>query len=229
MQTTSVPDGPRRPTLSRRHSVGIASARSWLLTVLGEFVLPADDPVWTSTMVTVLGGLGLEEKAARQALARTAGDGLLETERVGRRARWRLTDAGRHLLTDGAERIYSFAGQASTWDGHWLVISTAVPEGQRDLRHRLRTRMAWAGFGSLGTNVWISPDTAREAEAKQLLDDLGLSPTTTTTRPFVPSSAPPLRTPRPVAACSSSSSSRPSGASTCTATARASGSSSKPE
>jgi phenylacetic acid degradation operon negative regulatory protein len=178
MPTTPVPDSPVRPTLSRRHSVGIASARSWLLTVLGEFVLPANDPVWTSTIVTVLGGLGLEEKAARQSLARTAADELIQAERVGRRTRWRLTDSGRHLLSEGAERIYSFAGQESTWDGHWLVITTAVPEGQRDLRHRLRTRMAWAGFGSLGANTWISPNTAREAEAKQLLDDLGLSTTT---------------------------------------------------
>ena len=178
MPTMAVPDSPVRPTLSRRHSVGVASARSWLLTVLGEFVLPANDPVWTSTIVTALGGLRLEEKAARQSLARTAADELIQAERVGRRTRWRLTDSGRHLLSEGAERIYSFAGQESTWDGHWLVISTAVPEGQRDLRHRLRTRMAWAGFGSLGANTWISPNTAREAEAKQLLDDLGLSTTT---------------------------------------------------
>jgi phenylacetic acid degradation operon negative regulatory protein len=164
--------------LSRRHRVGVASARSWLLTVLGEFLLADDAPMWTSTAVTVLGGLGLEEKAARQALARTAGDGLIRAERVGRRARWRLTDAGRHLLSDGAERIYSFAGQASTWDGHWLVLSVAVPESQRDLRHRLRTRMTWAGFGSLAPNLWVSPNVDREAEAKQQLDDLGLTATT---------------------------------------------------
>jgi phenylacetic acid degradation operon negative regulatory protein len=164
--------------LSRRHRVGVASARSWLLTLLGEFVLADDAPMWTSTAVTVLGGLGLEEKASRQALARTAGDGLIRAERIGRRARWRLTEAGRHLLSDGAERIYSFAGQASSWDGRWLVLSVAVPESQRDLRHRLRTRMTWAGFGNLAANLWVSPNVDREAEAKQLLDDLGLTATT---------------------------------------------------
>jgi len=65
------------PSLSRRHSVGAASARSWLLTVLGEFVLPGDQPAWTSSLVAALAGLGLEEKASRQALARTAADGLI--------------------------------------------------------------------------------------------------------------------------------------------------------
>ncbi len=166
------------PTLSRRHSVGSASARSWLLTILGEFALPTDRPTWTSTFVTVLSGFGLEEKASRQALARTAADGLIGAERIGRRARWRLTDSGRHLLTDGAERIYSFAGQASEWDGRWLILGVTVPESQRDLRHRLKTRMSWAGFGSLATNVWVSPNTDREGEARQLLEELGLAATT---------------------------------------------------
>ena len=167
-----------RPTLRRRHSVGIASARSWLLTVLGEFVLPSRHPAWTSTIVTVLGGLGLEEKASRQALARTAADGLIEAERVGRRARWQLTDPGRRLLSDGAERIYGFAGQTTRWDGRWLVLHVVVPESQRELRRRLKTRMSWAGFGGLATNLWVSPAVDREAEAKQLLDDLGLAATT---------------------------------------------------
>jgi phenylacetic acid degradation operon negative regulatory protein len=166
------------PSLSRRHSVGAASARSWLLTVLGEFVLPGDQPAWTSSLVAALAGQGLEEKASRQALARTAADGLIRAERVGRLARWHLTDPGRRLLTEGAERIYSFGVRPTRWDGRWLVLSVAVPESQRELRHRLRTRMSWAGFGGLAPNLWVSPNTDREAEAKQLLDELGLAATT---------------------------------------------------
>src|SRR5215472_12569277 len=173
-----VADGNAVATTLSRRFVGAASARSWLLTVLGEFVLSADEPVWTSNLVEVLGGLGLEEKAARQALARTAADGLLAAERVGRRARWHLTDSGRRLLTEGAQRIYSFGGRAPRWDGRWLVLGIAVPESQRELRHRLRTRMSWAGFGNLAPNLWVSPNTDREAEAKQLLDELGLAATT---------------------------------------------------
>ena len=38
--------------------------------------------------------------------------------------------------------------------------------------------MSWAGFGSLGPNLWISPNVDREGEAQQLLDDLGLAATT---------------------------------------------------
>jgi phenylacetic acid degradation operon negative regulatory protein len=165
------------PELSRRHRVGVASARSWLLTMLGEFVLPSTQPLWTSAAVEVLAGLGLEEKATRQALARTAADRLISSERVGRRTRWHLTEDGRQLLSDGAQRIYSFAGQSSTWDGRWLILSVSVPESQRELRHRLRARLNWAGFGSLGSTLWVSPNVDREAEAKRLLDELGLAAT----------------------------------------------------
>ena len=75
------------PTLSRRHAAGAESARGLLFTVLGEFVLPAGGSAWTSTIIEVLSRLGVEEKASRQALMRTAADGWLRSERVGRRSR----------------------------------------------------------------------------------------------------------------------------------------------
>jgi phenylacetic acid degradation operon negative regulatory protein len=163
------------PTLSRRHSIGAASARSLLLTILGELVLPSGRPVWTSAIVQTMAGLGVEEKAARQALARTAADGLIIALKHGRQVQWDLTGPGRRLLTDGAERIYSFAAEGTGWDGRWLILTITVPETQRQLRRQLRTRLSWAGFGSPMPSVWVTTDTAREAEAKQILNELGLA------------------------------------------------------
>ena len=40
----------------------LGSARSLLLTVLGEFVHPNGSPVWTATLVDALQVLGVEEK-----------------------------------------------------------------------------------------------------------------------------------------------------------------------
>lgn len=164
-----------RPSLSRRREVSHTSARSLLMTVLGEFVLPRGRPVWTSTLVDVLGSFGIEEKSARQALARTAGEGWLVSERVGRRVRWSLTPPGRRLLTEGAERIYSFGRDCGEWGGTWLMLLVSVPEAKRDLRHSLRTRLTWAGFGSPTPGVWISPGTERQAEAHGILAELGLA------------------------------------------------------
>ncbi|WP_084469986.1 PaaX family transcriptional regulator [Amycolatopsis benzoatilytica] len=163
-----------RPTVSRRREVSHASARSLLMTVLGEYVLPRDRPVWTSLLVEALGMLDIEEKSARQALARSSAEGWLVSERVGRRVRWSLTPPGRRLLTEGADRIYAFGRDARGWEGRWLMLIVSVPEAKRDLRHRLRTRLTWAGFGSPVAGVWVSPDPSREPEAQQIVSELGL-------------------------------------------------------
>src|ERR1700689_4350370 len=107
------------PTLLRRHAAGTEISRSVLFTVLGELVLPTGGQAWTSAFIDVLGRLGIEEKAARQALMRTAADNWLSSERVGRRTVWRLTPASERLLRDGTERIFGFTAGAEGWDGRW--------------------------------------------------------------------------------------------------------------
>jgi phenylacetic acid degradation operon negative regulatory protein len=142
------------------------SARSMLLTVLGEYVLPGDDGVWQETLIGALGSLGYKTQAARQALARSVTGGWLRTERHGRRARVHLTGEAREMLSSGAERIYGF-GEPWNWDGRWLLVVVRVPEERRDVRHLIRSRLAWAGFGSLGNGLWITPHADREAEVRR--------------------------------------------------------------
>ena len=161
--------------LSRRHAAGAPSARGLLFTLLGEFVLTGDGLAWTSAVLAAFARLGIEEKATRQALMRTAASGWLDAEKVGRRTRWRLTASARRMLTDGAERIYSFTGPAESWDGRWLLVYARVPESDRRARHVVRSRLSWAGFGSLGAGVWISPHADREAEATGVLRDAGVA------------------------------------------------------
>ena len=167
-------DAARPPEVVRRREVRHTSARSLLMTVLGEFVLPARRPVWTWVLVDTLAGFGVAEKSARQALARAAAEGLLVPERVGRRTRWDLTPSAHTLLTDGAQRIYDFGRGERSWDGRWLLLLISVPEAKRDLRHRLWTRLSWAGFGSPEAGVWISPHLGREGEALDVIKELGL-------------------------------------------------------
>jgi phenylacetic acid degradation operon negative regulatory protein len=147
----------------RRRSVGAPAARSLLLTILGEYVLPRRDPVWQETLVRALVSVGYSEQAARQALSRSARDGWLQSSRHGRRARVSLSDRAAGLLRTGAERIYSF-GEPWAWDGRWLVLILRVPEERRAVRHQLRTRLAWSGLGSLGGGVWLTPHAERESE-----------------------------------------------------------------
>jgi phenylacetic acid degradation operon negative regulatory protein len=136
--------------------------------VLGEYVLPREEAVWQETLVAALGALGYSEHAARQAVARSVRDGWLESERVGRRSRLSLSDATAELLSSGAERIYTF-GESWAWSGEWLMLVLRVPEARREVRHHLRTQLAWAGLGSLGGGVWLTPHVDREAELAELV------------------------------------------------------------
>jgi phenylacetic acid degradation operon negative regulatory protein len=154
----------------RRRSVGAPAARSLLLTILGEYVLPRGEPVWQETLVSALTTVGYTQHAARQALSRTARDGWLTAERRGRRARMALSGGAAELLRSGAERIYSF-GDPWEWGGRWLVVVLRVPEERREVRHQLRTRLAWAGLGSLGGGVWLTPHVGREAELAAVIRD----------------------------------------------------------
>jgi phenylacetic acid degradation operon negative regulatory protein len=146
----------------RRRSVGSPAARSILLTILGEYVLPRGS-VWQETLVAALESMGFTTQAARRGIARSARDGWLTAERRGRRSRMTLTPETARLLRTGAERIYGF-GSPWGWDGRWLLVALRVPERRRELRHELRTQLSWAGFGSLGGGLWVSPHADREPE-----------------------------------------------------------------
>jgi len=157
-------------------------AKALLLTVLGEFVLPTGGAAWTSSLVAAGGALGIGEKNARQAIARIADDGLIESRRHGRRVQWSLTPAGRKLLETGTHRIYEFGRGAVEWEGEWLVAHCPIPESQRALRHQLRTQLAFEGFGELSASLAVSPHPERESALRRILAELGLDADTVVLR-----------------------------------------------
>jgi phenylacetic acid degradation operon negative regulatory protein len=154
------------------------SARSMLLTVLGELVFPIDQPVWTSSLLYVLTGIGIEERTARQAIARGAAAGWITGERHGREVRFTLTPSGRALIEAGAERVYSVGADDGPWDGRWLVLMVTIPQSARAVRRKLYGALRWAGFGNPTPSVWLSPHLDREAEARRIVDGVGLSEST---------------------------------------------------
>ena len=150
----------------RRRSSRSSVAGSLLLTVLAEHVLQ-EGAIWQESLVQCLETLGHTRTAGRQATARAVGDDWLRSERVGRRARMHLTERSVSTLTQGTEQILHF-GQPHTWDGKWLVLTVSVSGAQDELRRRLRTLLAWHGFGPIGNGVWINPWTDREPLVPQL-------------------------------------------------------------
>lgn len=167
------------PVLGARRdgSATVETTRGLLMTMLGEFVLPAGGAAWTRTLVSGLDLLGVQEKAARQALSRLEADGWLRRERIGRQARWSLTRHASQLLEEGAERIYGFGRAGRRWNGEWVVLLASVPEPQRATRYRMAQRLSWIGFGPLGPAIWVCPWTSQEAAAHHVLEELGVEAT----------------------------------------------------
>jgi phenylacetic acid degradation operon negative regulatory protein len=150
------------------------SAGAMLFTVLGEFLRHRGSGAWTGTLVSALGELGFAESAVRRALSRASGAGWITPARQGRRIRWEPSEAAISHFADSADDVYHRRRRPDVWDGDWLVLVTSVPESQRALRHQLRTRLRWAGFGPLGQGVWVSPRPHARTRVRPLLDELGL-------------------------------------------------------
>jgi phenylacetic acid degradation operon negative regulatory protein len=162
-------------TATRRRSDGGPSARALLVGVLGAYVLPRGEPVWTATLVSALEALGVEARAARQAVNRTAADGWLVGESVGRYTRWSLSPAGRRLLESAYSRLGRSLHPDRPWDGRFLLVSVTGTWPDRQVRHRLAAGLDFEGFGCLDPGLWVSADQRAEAGARVVLDELGLT------------------------------------------------------
>ncbi len=168
----AAPDAARVDGAARRMSSG--SARSLLLTLLGEFVRPGERAVWTATLVHAMSGIGIAQKSARQAIARVGASGWLDAHRIGRETCWSLTERGRHVIDDGAQRVQSM-GRNAPWDGRWLVVAISLPDSHRPERIKLYRALSWAGFGNPMPGIWVNPHTGREDETRRVIEQLDLT------------------------------------------------------
>jgi len=165
----------RIATFRDEASLAPGSARSVLFTMLGELVWPTGTPVWTAALLQLFRSLGIEEQAARQAIARAAASGWIEPRRQGREVAWALTPQIVEIFEAGSARVYSLSDGFSAWDGTWLTLNITVPSSHRARRRPLYAGLTWAGFGNPAPGLWLSPHTERGAEVGGLIAELGLT------------------------------------------------------
>lgn len=165
-------------TASAADRLNPGSARSFLLTLLGEFVLPRGRPVWTSALLHAYAGVGIAEKAARQALMRAADAGWIEAQPVGRQTSWTVSELGRQVIDDGAQRVRSTSRRDVPWDGRWRVLVWVEPDADRVRRQKVARALSWIGFGNPAGDLWVSPHGDRDEETRRVLLELGISAAT---------------------------------------------------
>jgi DNA-binding transcriptional regulator PaaX len=128
-----------------------------LFSFLGSLVLDRGyPPISSRVFLRLLDDLGVAEAAGRATLARMTRKGLLARTREGRTARFSLTPRAGDLLREARRRVDSPAPFTHP-GGEWTLLSYSMPESRRDLRHQIRARLLWAGFGGLRDGLWIAP------------------------------------------------------------------------
>lgn len=148
-------------------------AQPIIFNLLGDYVYPVGDRVWTSGLLDALQVVEVGERAARSALSRMKQNGWLSAHRAGRRSAYTLTANTKALLEEGTRRL--FGPRPKDWDGCWHLVVYSLPQEHRTLRRHLRTRLSWLGYGMLlpGTMVAAFP---RRQEVTALLRELQVEP-----------------------------------------------------
>jgi phenylacetic acid degradation operon negative regulatory protein len=144
-----------------------------VITLLGTYVRPFGDTVWSGGLVVLLGELGFTDGAARVALTRLVRRELLARERSGRLVHYRMTPRCERLLAEGDGRIFTLGDARNGADG-WTVVWHQIPEDRRLERSRLARRLRFLGFGSVQDSVWVSPHDHSD-EVRALVFELGVA------------------------------------------------------
>jgi phenylacetic acid degradation operon negative regulatory protein len=146
--------------------------QSVAFTLLAEQVAPHDVALFSGSFIDAFARVGISEHATRQTLSRMVQRGLLERHRRGRRAYFSMTERCRAVLEDGRQRIWDVGAVTEDTDADWTMLTFSLPESWQRERHGLRTRLTWAGFGSLHSGVWIAPSTPHAVGP--LVEELGV-------------------------------------------------------
>ena len=165
------------PGLLARPSPEQHQPQELVITLLGLYVRPFGERVWSGGLVSLLGELGFSTGAARVALTRLVRRGLIERIREGRLVHYRITPRADRLLFEGHGRIFSL-GDPHDDGGTWTVLWHQIPEDRRLERSRLARRLRFLGFGSVQDSVWVSPHD-QAVEVARLIEELDVSDCTT--------------------------------------------------
>ncbi len=144
------------------------TARSMLVTVFGDTVIPVATRVWLAQLFELTGVFGFSGRLVRTSMFRLAAENWLSNERVGRQSRYTLTPTALEESQQASMRIYHETHP--DWSGRWSVVLLNAPTLDDGQRGELRTHLGWHGFVELGSDVLASPSTSvtRTAELCEL-------------------------------------------------------------
>jgi phenylacetic acid degradation operon negative regulatory protein len=130
-------------------------AKSLVVTVFGDSILPHGGTIWVGSLIRLLEPFGVNERGVRTAVRRLTVEGWLTNRSVGRRSDYQPTAESRPRFDEADRRIY--AGAAPAWDGTWCLVllgQAGISTAERDAARR---ELRWHGFGEISPTLLLHP------------------------------------------------------------------------
>lgn len=135
-------------------------AKSLLMTVFGDAIVPHGGSVWLGSLIALLSPLGLNERLVRTSVYRLVEEGWLEASRSGRRSQYRLSARGEKRFLRAHQKVY--APPQTLWDGQWL-LAILPPDLSSAQKLQLKKELLWEGFGLWAPGLFAYPGDKQEA------------------------------------------------------------------
>lgn len=180
--STNPSEGERHPT--RRANGPLAHAGPSDLSSLTSESPPTrlmvfglahrDGTVLGSEVHSVAQQCGIGVETVRSCMRRLVGEGLFERSGEGRDAVYTATEAGHLQLSVNTHRhvlAYQMDQTGRGWDGHWRIVSFAIPEVMRTARDAFRDHIRSLNGADIQPGMYVSPHdwtTDLNAEAERL-------------------------------------------------------------
>jgi len=147
-------------------------AKSLIVTVFGDSILPHGGTVWVGSLIRLLGPFGVNERGVRTAVQRLTVEGWLSNRSVGRRSDYAPTPESHPRFQEADRRIYAAA--APRWDGTWCLVLLGQPDIPSAERDAARRELRWLGFGEIPPALLLHP-AADAGTLGRVLDELNLT------------------------------------------------------
>ncbi len=135
-----------------------------IFTLYGDYISHYGSKIWVGSLIRLLSEFGHNDQSVRAAISRMNKQGWVQSEKIGNKSYYSLTDRGQRRIDEAGKRIFKLMPEK--WDGFWRIFMYNIPEEIRNVRDELRKELVWSGFGTLSNSCWIS---ANDLE-KQVFD-----------------------------------------------------------
>ena len=143
--------------LSRRP----VKAKSLIMTIFGDVVVPRGGRIWLSSLVSLASEFGLGEPLIRTSALRLANEDWLQRNQIGKYSFYSMSE--RYSATDAALQSQIYNTADSLRRNGWTILRTFGDRLDRSESYVLRKTLERFGFGQIAPQCYIHPSLAKQA------------------------------------------------------------------